>query len=52
MVTSTFYAFEYNQGIVGLLFRNQLEADIMNIKIKSNSPKLAEFEEIKKRKVK
>lgn len=51
MITSTFYIFQYTQGLIGLLFRNQTDAEIMSVKIKSNSPKIAEFQEIKKKRV-
>ena len=39
-MTATFYTFEYTQGLIGFLFRNQTDAEIMAVKIKTNSPKL------------
>ena len=38
MVSGTFYTFEYPRGIIGILYRNKDDADIMKIKLKSASP--------------
>lgn len=37
-VSDTFYTFEYPRGLIGLLYKDKDDADIMKIKIKSASP--------------
>lgn len=50
MVTSTFYIFEYPRGIIGFLFKNKEDGDMMKVKLQSVSPKMEEYEDIKKQK--
>ena len=38
MVSNNFYTFEYPRGLIGIMYRNQDDADIMKLKIKSASP--------------
>lgn len=38
-------------GLVGALFKSKEDADMMKAKIISISPKIQEFEEIKKRRI-
>lgn len=51
LINPTFYVFEYNQGLIGLQYRNKDDADIMNIKIKSNSPPMSDFDLLKKKRI-
>lgn len=38
MQNTTFYTFEYPRGVIGILYRNKDDADIMKLKINSASP--------------
>ena len=51
MITSTLYAFDYPRGIIAFQFRNETEAKIVAMKIHSQSPKMEEYEEIRKKKI-
>ena len=51
MVTNSLWAFDYPRGIIAFQFRNKMDADIMAIKIKSASPSMKAYEEIRKEKI-
>ena len=51
MISSTFYTFEYPRGMIGLLFRNKDEAELMKVKIQTSAPQMKEFDELKKKRV-
>lgn len=51
MLNSTFYTFEYPRGLIGIMYRNKDDADIMKLKINSASPPMSEYEEIKKKRI-
>lgn len=38
-------------GLIGFLFKNKQDADIMRLKINSVSPSMQQFEEIKKKRM-
>jgi len=47
-ITDTFYVFDYVRGCFGFQFRNKNDADIMKLKIGSNSQSLEDFQIVRK----
>ena len=50
-VTDTLWAFDYPRGIIAFMFRSKQDADVMALKVKSASPKMEEYEKIRKERI-
>lgn len=49
--TPVFYTFEYPRGVIGFLFKNEEEAQIFCVKVKSQAPSMDKYNEIRAKKI-